>query len=123
MSEATTGRKGYREPHEPPDDRPVIAYGACRCRGCREYGGDFWRNESERLTYEHAVEANPKGASEGALTYIARIAGIVEQRKQAAAAKEFPPSSRLSPVEFHERQVELEAQREKILPPPPIETA
>ena len=46
------------------------------------------------------------------MSYVARIAEIVERRKLAAVAKEFPPPERLSPVEFHERQVELEAQRE-----------
>ena len=95
-----TGRKGYREPDEPPDDRPVIVR------------APFWRDESERLTYEHAVESWPRRQGEGAMSYIARIAGIVEQRKLAAVAKEFPPPERLSPVAFHERQMELEAQRE-----------
>lgn len=97
-----TGRKGYREPEELKDDRPMILH------------APFWKDESERLTYEHAVESWPKHPGEGAMTYIARIAGIVERRKQEAVAKNFPPSSRLSPVEFHERQMELEAQREMI---------
>ena len=95
-----TGRKGYREPDEPPDDRPVIVR------------APFWSSESERLTYEHAAESWPRRPGEGAMTYIARLAGVVERRKLAAVAKEFPPPERLSPVAFHERQMELEAQRE-----------
>jgi len=94
-----TGRRGYREPSDPPDDRPVIVH------------APFWSSESERLTYEHAVESWPRRQGEGAMTYIARIAAKVEGRL-AAAAKSFPPPERLSPVEFYERQVELQAQRE-----------
>ena len=63
-----TGKLGYREPSEPRDLRPMISR------------PPFWRDESERLTYEHAVETNPRRAGEGAITYIARIAVLVEGR-------------------------------------------
>lgn len=68
-SEASdTGRLGYREPHEAPDERPVIAR------------SPFWASESERLTYEHAVESWPKKKDEGGGTYIVRIAEKVRGR-------------------------------------------
>lgn len=40
----------------------------------------FWASEEERLTYEHAVEANPKYPAEAPLQYIARIADIAQGR-------------------------------------------
>ena len=67
---------------------------------------------SDLLEYQHAVESWPRRLGEGPMSYVARIAEIVERRKLAAVAKEFPPPERLSPVAFHERQMELEAQRE-----------
>jgi len=93
-------RNGWREPDEPSDGRPMIVRGG------------WWGNESERLTYEHAVESHPRRPDEGHGSYIVRIAETVARRKLAAVAKDFPPPERLSPVEFHNRQVELEAQRE-----------
>lgn len=90
-------RNGWREPDEPTDSRPLIVRGGA------------WKDESERLTYEHAMESNPKGADEGPLAYIMRIAGLV-QRRRSAAAKDFPKPDRLSPVEYHKRQVELGVQ-------------
>jgi hypothetical protein len=82
--ERDTGRKGYREPWEPEDERPVIAYGACQCRGCREYGGDFWRDKTEQMTYDSAVESNPKRENEGPMAYIQRISALVEGKYQRA---------------------------------------
>ena len=46
--EFDTGRKGFREPDEPPDERAVIVR------------APFWLSESERLTYEHAAESWPR---------------------------------------------------------------
>lgn len=70
-------RNGWREPDEPTDERPAILHGACRCRGCRRYQREFWRDETERMTYEDAVAANPRGQGEGPATYIKRIGSIV----------------------------------------------
>ncbi len=42
-----TGRMGFRHDWEPVDERPLLIY---------PY--PFWADESERLTYEDAVEAN-----------------------------------------------------------------
>jgi len=91
-----TGRLGYREPHEPRDERPCIDH------------APFWRDESERLEYEHAVESWPRKPGEGALSYIARLAGIVEGRL-APAGKTMPHALGRA---AHERRLnELEAQR------------
>ena len=62
-------RAAYREPDEAPDDRPLV----------RRH--PFWRSESERLTYEHAVESNPRREGEGVMSYATRIAGIVAKRQ------------------------------------------
>lgn len=44
--------------------------------------GAFWSSPSEQLTYEHAVEANPRGENEGAISYIKRIAALAQARLQ-----------------------------------------
>jgi hypothetical protein len=72
-----SGRKGYREPDEPPDGRLRIARDA------------FWSDPSEQMTYEHAVASNPRHPGEHSLAYIQRIASIVEHR-YALAAKPMP---------------------------------
>lgn len=61
-------RRAYREQEELPDDRPVIVR------------DPFWSSESERLTYEYAVEANPRKPGESGLTYIKRIAEVAQER-------------------------------------------
>ena len=91
-----TGRKGYREPDELRDERPMIAH------------APFWRDESERLTYEHAVESNQKRGTEGPMSYIGRIAAIVEGRL-GKVGKVMPHG--LGPKAHQRRLNELEAQR------------
>jgi hypothetical protein len=59
------GRKAYREPNEAPDGRPVITR------------DQFWSDETERQTYEHAAESYPRRPGEGpALTYMHRLAVV-----------------------------------------------
>jgi hypothetical protein len=70
-------RNGWREADDPTDDRPLILRGACRCRGCREYGGEVWHDETERMTYHAAIESNPKREDEGPMAYAQRIAAVV----------------------------------------------
>ena len=91
-----TGRIGFREAGEPPDERPVLV---------RE---QFWADQSEQMTYEHAVQANPQRPDEGNLSYLARIAASVEG-KYLAAGGTMP--SRLSPVAYRRRLDALERQR------------
>jgi hypothetical protein len=62
----------------------VNAYGEDVGRGPRgpnpfleRAGAAFWRDESERWTYERAVAENPRGPKEGPFAYIERIAGVV----------------------------------------------
>ena len=67
-----TGRMGFREPDEPPDERPLIAR------------TPFWKDESEKLTYEHAVQVNPRKPGEGAMTYLQRLAEYVKGKLDSA---------------------------------------
>lgn len=73
-----TGRKGYRLPEEPLDERPVIAFDSCRCKACRQRVG-MWANDLERATYETAVAMNPKREDEGPMAYARRISQIVTE--------------------------------------------
>jgi hypothetical protein len=70
------GRKGYSEPDEPQDERPVITRRS------------NYASESERLTYEFAVESNPKQPDESNLAYARRIAEIAQGR--VAPLKDMP---------------------------------
>jgi len=103
-----TGRMGYRWPEEPPDGRPVINR------------RPFWTDESERLTYEHAVETNPRRPGERPLVYIQRIATLVESRlrpqvpkaKLPPPAKPMPKQRALTDGQANERWNELQDQAE-----------
>lgn len=74
---------GYRREWEPVDERPLLIEYACQCNGCRKHQG-FWRDQTERMSYEDAVEANPRRPDEGPLAYAARISGLVTERYQRA---------------------------------------
>ena len=92
-----TGRKGYREPHEPPDGiRPKIAY------------SEFWEDPEEQATYEHAVQANPILPDEGHGTYIQRIASIVAGRYAKVGTM---PRPRMSEKEYQKRKRLLDGQK------------
>ena len=96
-------RNGWREPEEPTDERQLILYGACRCRGCREYGGDVWHDDTERMTYHAAIESNPKREDEGPMAYSQRISRIVEGKyKRVVQAM---PHTRMSRIE-RDRQLQ-----------------
>lgn len=98
LEKRDTGRKGYLEPDEPPDGiRRRINYRPIR------------RDESERLTYEHAVETHPKRPDEGPMAYIQRIAGIVEKR--LGPVVQAMPKELMTRREFQRRLAELEKQR------------
>lgn len=79
-----SGRRGYREPHEPPDGvRPCIHHGL------------FWTDQQERATYEHAVQSNPIRQDEGRGSYTVRIAALVAGRYAKVGTM---LRARLSPV-------------------------
>jgi hypothetical protein len=63
------GRPAYAEPGEPLDGREYVIN-----------RGSFWRDETERFTYEHAVQANPRKVGEGVATYIRRLAAFAEAK-------------------------------------------
>lgn len=92
-------RNAFREPDEPPDDRPPIDR------------RPFWTSESERLTFEHAAETNPRRTGEGPGTYIARLAAIATGRIQRAV-KPMPDPKPQTDAEWNERNNELLRQLE-----------
>jgi hypothetical protein len=73
-----TGRLAFRTEYDPPDDRPLLV---------DRYG--FWEDDTERMTYENAVEASPIRNDEGRLAYIARVSEVVTG-KYAALGKSMP---------------------------------
>lgn len=84
------GQKCYREPGEPRDGRPLLKI------------PQFWDSAEEAEAYLTAVREHPRivdleaGTVESSLTYIARIASIVAERRLANPAKRIPPKPRLN---------------------------
>lgn len=70
--------RGYREPGEPRDDRPLVKH------------RPFWRDIGEQLTYQIAVESNPKKPGEGIEAYLQRICAAAGAKLQGAALKDMP---------------------------------
>ena len=68
-----TGRMGFRTEYERQDERQLLYYAY-----------PFWADETERMTYEDAVEANPRREDEGAMTYAARISAVVAGKYSGA---------------------------------------
>lgn len=64
-----TGRRGYRMEWEAPDDRPLLVYTE-----------PFWADETERMTYEDAAEADHPREEDSLESYLARISAAVEGR-------------------------------------------
>lgn len=95
-------RNGYRLPSEPPDERPLVVFtelghphirdGQGRIIDAETVGSPrgFWDSETERMTYEHAVQANPRRASEGLMDYIMRIGSIARGRLLGPAVRAMP---------------------------------
>lgn len=90
-------RYGFRLPEEPPegpnDSRPVLVW------------QPFWRSEGERLTYETAVQKNPKRPDEGPMAYASRIASIVTGAYQQAGLE--MPRRGMSQKEWRDRQWQI----------------
>lgn len=66
---ADTGRMGFRHEWEPVDDRPLVVYHE-----------PLWADETERMTYEAAVEADRPREEDTLLDYLARISASVAGR-------------------------------------------
>ena len=71
------GKKGYREPGDPTDERPVIRR------------DPFWENPMEQSVYERAVKERPIKMGESLLDY---LQAIVKQAtgKDAEAGQSMP---------------------------------
>jgi len=65
-SNPDTGRRGYRQEWEQPDGRPLLIQTE-----------PFWADETERMTYEDAVEADHPRPEDTLLSYLARISAAV----------------------------------------------
>jgi hypothetical protein len=103
LAEGDTGRMGFLEPEDSPD-------------GVRHHilRRPFWRNVGEQLTYQNAVESNPRKRGEGALSYIQRIAEI-------AAGKLPPPAKDMPRLPYRddtEMAEDLYRQKQAILAEP-----
>jgi hypothetical protein len=95
-NQRTDGPPAYRQPGEVADQRPCLL------------NAPFWTDSSEQLAYEDAVHEHPRNPTEGALTYAARISGIVtEHYRRAGLAM---PRTRMSQREWERRQNELKRQ-------------
>jgi hypothetical protein len=98
-SNPDTGRRGYRHEWEQVDERPLLIYPF-----------PFWQDETERMTYEAAVEANPRREDEGAMSYMARLSAVVEGKyKRIGLAM---PHVRMSRVERDRQLQKLRGQAE-----------
>ncbi len=96
-----TGRMGFREQWEPGDGREYVINRS-----------QFWQDEAEQLTYEHAAEANPRLPGEGPFTYIERLAGIAVGSLERM--KSMPGPRRMSQNQHQHRLNELQSQAEQI---------
>ena len=96
---------GFRYPDEPPDGRPVIVLSPA------------WEDETERMTYEHAVSANPRREDEGAISYIQRISSIVTGRYQKAGLA--MPRRGMSQREWERKRNALNRQAQTLGDPEP----
>jgi len=100
-AEPDTGRLGYRTEFDRTDERPLLIYPE-----------PFWTDETERMTYEDAVEANPRREDEGPMAYVARISAVVEGKYQRAPVAAMP-RPRMSRVERDRRLAKLRGQMPK----------
>lgn len=98
-----SGRMAFRREGEPVDERPLLI---------DPHG--FWRDETERLTYEDAVEANPKHRDEGPFSYIRRLSEIVTGKY--ASLGQPMPRTRMSRRERDQQLAKLRAQARPDLP-------
>jgi hypothetical protein len=105
-----SGRKGYREPHEPRDERPVLS--------CNP----FWESMEEQETYEAIARFNRRKPSEFPSAYIERIASLAAGKLAGSAKVNLggigrPMPHDPTPSETSRRIAELEEQRYVIREP------
>jgi hypothetical protein len=94
-----TGRKGYREAHEYPDDRPCINH------------SPFWTGD-EQTVYEAVVRENPIREDDNLDSYLSRIASIAAGRYVKPGPGRPMPTARPTQAEYTQRVMKLERQRE-----------
>lgn len=92
-SNPDTGRMGFRYEWEATDERPLVI--------CPY---PFWADETERMTYEAAVEANQRREDEGPMAYAARISAVVEGKYKRVPVAAMP-HAKMSRVE-RDRQLQ-----------------
>lgn len=96
-AEPNTGRMGYRTEFDAPDERPLL------------YSPHpFWEDETERLTYEAACEADRPGETDSLLSYLARISATVEGKYKRAVQS--MPHTRMSRVDRDRQLAKLRGQ-------------
>ena len=91
-SQPNTGRMGYRTEFDQVDDRPLVVHPE-----------PFWADETERLTYEAAAEADRPREEDTLLAYLSRVSAAVEGKYKGVLPKMRRPG--LSRVE-RERQLQ-----------------
>jgi len=85
-----TGRMGYRTEFDRPDERPLVL------------NSEFWVDETERMTYEAAVETNPIRETDTLLDYLARVSATVVGKYKGVLPKIKRGTSRMD----RERQLQ-----------------
>lgn len=98
-----TGRMAFRHEWEAVDERPLLI---------DPHG--FWADETERMTYEDAVQANPRRPDEGPASYIRRISEMVTGKYKALGLQ--MPRTRMSRRERDQQLAKLRAQARPDLP-------
>ena len=98
-----SGRMAFRHDWEPVDERPMLI---------DPHG--FWADETERLTYEAAVESNPIQPGEGPFSYIRRISALVVGKYKALGQP--MPRVRMSRAERDRQLAKLRGQAKPDLP-------
>ena len=95
-AEPNTGRMGYRQEWEAADERPLL------------YSPHpFWTDETERLTYEDACEADHPRETDSLLSYLARISATVEGKYKRVQSM---PHVRMSRVDRDRQLAKLRGQ-------------
>jgi len=88
---------GYRTEFDPVDERPLLY---------SPY--PFWRDETERMVYEAAVEADPIKDTDYRLAYLGRISNAVEGKYTRAVSS--MPHVRMSRVDRDRQLAKLRGQ-------------
>jgi hypothetical protein len=71
-----TGRMAFRHEWEAPDERPLLVY-----------TDQLWEDETERMTYEDATEADRPKPEDTLLSYLGRISATVRGKYKGVLPK------------------------------------